>query len=106
MWLWRLTESVTCTSLVVRGYASIALRRHAGFGFLTFEDEDSVQRIVQERFVQIAGKQVESLLHLVLSYVMPILNCLNVVKQSNAVHFLVRNETEIMMVIVLSMTTF
>jgi len=30
-----------------------------GFGFLTFEDEDSVERVVQERFIQIAGKQVE-----------------------------------------------
>jgi RNA-binding protein Musashi len=30
-----------------------------GFGFLTFEDEESVERIVQERFVLISGKQVE-----------------------------------------------
>jgi len=28
---------------------------------MTFDDEDSVQRIVQERFVMIAGKQVDSL---------------------------------------------
>jgi len=60
-WLWRLTKSVShILVLAVYCYASFALRRHAGFGFLTFEDEDSVQRIVQERFVQIAGKQVQS----------------------------------------------
>jgi len=61
--------------------ASFALRRHAGFGFLTFEDEDSVQRIVQERFVQIAGKQVGSLcsIFLVLSNIVRILNNLYLV---------------------------
>jgi len=29
-----------------------------GFGFLTFELEDSVDRVVNEHFIQISGKQV------------------------------------------------
>jgi len=33
-----------------------------GFGFLTFELENSVDRVVSEHFMQISGKQVESIL--------------------------------------------
>lgn len=29
-----------------------------GFGFLSFEDEDSVERCVSEHFVNLSGKQV------------------------------------------------
>jgi len=33
-----------------------------GFGFLTFESEDSVDRVVNERFIYISGKQVAYML--------------------------------------------
>ena len=31
---------------------------YLGFGFLTFDTEDSVDQVVQEHFIQINGKQV------------------------------------------------
>jgi len=81
-WLWLLTSlSVTCTSCSFL-FASFSLRRHAGFGFLTFEDEDSVQHIVQERFVQIAGKQVQSLYFLILSSCLLVSNLVQILTES------------------------
>lgn len=34
-----------------------------GFGFLTFESEDSVDQVCSEHFVQIGGKKVTSITH-------------------------------------------
>jgi len=47
-----------CVNVQSRDMSWIICVLLPGFGFLTFELEDSVNRVVNERFIQISGKQV------------------------------------------------
>jgi hypothetical protein len=59
----------------------------SGFGFLTFETEDSVDMVVKEHFIQINGKQVRLTGTFTCLDTVPLLNNFKFMLCSNFSHF-------------------